>query len=611
MQINPTASGPTPEQTAIAVGVILLGAAIVLILASTQRTAGLSERQKRVKVAIENGMGRQTPGSVRIEDDERLESRRGDIRRAFGESGAVEEVVSKRAAAKALFGQAYEIVRPYLDRLPQGSRRYGGLAVAILLFGTIGAGAESIASALQSGGVSLQPLQWPGLIISESAAVLGIAHGKVGSLPIIGTTLTLIWAFGIVFLEWVYNSWFLLGVILLSVAGKIWYADSKGADPPGFTLPKPTTPLRPIAGGVAGAWGVLLGIVAVGRLVGPNGAARETAGFVLFLAFVLALLAGPVGVVVVGRRALGELGSAYRTAAGDRERGRLIVWTVGLLTAVIAAPMVPVWAIVALTKLPVIAVGIASAGIVTQAAISLLLAVLAVAVAVLLRESLGAFAQSLRESVTRRRWQVLVLGRAAPVGVVVTASMLATGLGLGAVASVLLGVVAGLVALGLWRAYIYVRAAAGDLPRRQRHASNVVVHAYAIETPAGLRYIARLNGTLVASPDRDSAVNAVIETARDCFADGRVRRPTMAEAYAAELVKHGIADVDEVRDQLRADCRREIEGVVYREAGLEREELVARLERRFPPEIWDGTLDQALQRNRAPVEQLGTRVVPT
>jgi len=609
MQIDPTIGGTTPAQIALAAGLVGVALVIIVILATTQRTAGLTERQKGVKVAIENGLARQAPGTVRIPERSAIGSKREAIRAAFHHSGVVDDATTARDAGRELVGHAWELVQPYADRLPKGARRYGGLAILIFAFGAVAFGAEAIAAALQGDGLQLQVAQWPALILQESAAVLSLAHSLIGEVPVVGTLASLAWAFAIIAAEWVYSSWFLFAVVLGSVAIKIWYADRQGAGQPSFSLPHPAIAGKPIALGAAGLWAMILAILAIGRLVGPNDTARQVAALAVFAAAALAVLAIPVLVGVRGLGAVRALRSAYGSAADDRERGRLIVWLVGLLAAVIAAPVVPIWGVVALTKVPVLAKAWLAAGQVIQAGTAVIAVLLVVLVAVALRDVLPEVRTGLQESVSRRGWQAAVFGRAAPLGVVAVAFFVALSVA-GPIGSVVIALLAGLLTMLLWQGYVRVRAYVDGRDDRERKARAVVVHAYTIQTPAGERYLARVNGSLVAAESIDGAVGAVCERAGQCFDDGQTD-PSVAAAFGRELRDNGIADREEVRRQLRADCRREIEGRVHKSAGLPRDELGSQLETRFPEDIWQAELDKAISRKRAPVEQLGTRIVPT
>ena len=112
-----------------------------------------------------------------------------------------------------------------------------------------------------------------------------------------------------------------------------------------------------------------------------------------------------------------------------------------------------------------------------------------------------------------------------------------------------------------------------------------MVHAYRLETPAGEQWFARVNGEPVAHPDRSVAVQAVVDAARDLFADGTVH-PSVASAHATELREEGVAEIDETERRVRSRVRELAEGRVRSEGMVERDELESELAERYPESIW-------------------------
>ncbi|AUX09289.1 hypothetical protein AArcSl_1660 [Halalkaliarchaeum desulfuricum] len=604
LQVNPSVPAITTEQ--FLVGVLLLAAAfaITAVVALRLRYTGLDDHEAEVVASVRRQLAARSPGTVRISRDEDLEARREDIRRAFDATGAVEDVVTLRQAYRSIRAQAGEAARPYLEIVPRPARRFAALAVVVLVFGTVAVASETLYQWLLVETRPLAPEEWPMLAITESQAALSILQVWIAATPVIGATAEWLFVIGVLVGEWVYRRPWLFGVLLLAVAGRIVRFDRAGAERVAFPLPTPTLVAKLAAGMIGAGWVAAMLVIGAARVV----AAAEPAYW-----GALVLVGVGLWILVTAGYAAVRAGSAilesYRQAADDDTRGRLLVRLIGIGLAVIVAPVVPVWVVVAIGSLP----ELVGAFLVAETAVQLLVVLVALGVVAagvyVVREATDDVQAALREVLSRRGWQAAVFGRAVPLGLVVLAYLLARPWGFGRPASVVIGVVVGVAAAGLWQLSLRLRDRV-ELSEASNAAHEVVVHAYRVETKGSCQHLARINGTLVAAPDQEGPVDAVLEQCREAFRDER-RRPTVGSAHARMLTEDGIVDPAETERRLRAEARSWIEGTVHREYGVDYDRLADRLERQVPPEIAQEELDRAPKSPTTPVQYRKGLLVPS
>lgn len=591
----------TPGQFALAVGLLALGLVVVALLSLSLRTVELTDREKRVAQAVQRGLARRTPGTVRIPADEL--PARDRIAEAFETGGAVDDPTTIRQASKSVYRALGMTIAPFVERVSPFARRLFLLAGIVSFSGALAVSHETIARGLRGGG-SLNPGLWPQLAIQDSVAALQQAIALLTGIPGVDLSWSLALTLVLTLGEYLYQRWWLAAFLLAAIALRLYLWDRAGVDRVAFDLPTPTGLSYRIVAGIGGGWLVTLVAMGIVRKVSTVEAARDLGTLVLIVAVVGAMLT----TLFMIRSVVQRLRRSYRVACYFGLRARLIVHLVGLLLALVVAPLVPVWMLVGLTNVGPLVGAWLQASLAIQL-VTLLVGLVPVLALVLAARSAGSdVAAALSETVRRRSVQAAVVGRALPFGLVFFAYLLALGAGMPAVPAAAAGLLTGLLAHGLWRAYLRLR---DRLPERERDESreDVVIHAYTIPTPAGDQYLARVNGTLVAGEDRAAAIDAVVERAREETADRRPR-PTVGEFFAERLREMGWTDRDVILNGVREDCRRAIEGRVHSESGLEDDDLRAALRDRFPKTVWTDELEWARASPRCPVEYQGGRYLP-
>jgi hypothetical protein len=577
LQINPSVPTYTPQQRLLAylvVALILAGAAVVLY---RLRYVGLEEGAREVRARVETQLAEQTPGSVRIMSDEDLAPRRKDIQAAFASAGAVEETTSLSAATGAVVDAVAEASAPVAARVPPFARRLLGLALLVLTLGILGVSTEAVVSALQTES-SLDPIHlWPGAALRDTVAILD----RLASLPVVGVLASLVVASAILLGQWLFEHYWVVAALLVVAAVRLATASDRPTDSwTAADLPTPQSVASWVIGAVLGGYALVLLGAGVGRGLADETLGRQVgAGIALLLILTFVAVAGVYSV-----RQVRPLIADIRDADGEE---RLVIGSrvLGILVAGVGAPLLPAWGLTALLSLPqvVTAFATASAGIKATALLVVLLLVGGLALAA--RDAAGDLRDALDEALARNGVRVALGARALPVGVLGLVYIVGVGFGAPAVAAAGLALVAAFLVRGLWALAQRVRRRAQVRPDTDPGVERVVVHAYRLETPAGTQWWARVNGEPVAHPEQSTAVDAVLDAARDLFVDGDVH-PSVAGAHAEELREEGVAEIEETERRVRSRVRELAEGRVRSEGMIERDELEAELAERYPESIW-------------------------
>lgn len=594
MAIDVSVSTNTPEQTLIALLIaasILAAAGIVLY---RLRYLGLDDDRKSIVARVETQLARQTPGTVRLEPEDNLERRREDIRGAFATAGAVEDVTSTRAALGAVGDAVIETYRPLAERVPPLARRLFGLALVVLIAGALAVSHETIIRALQSSG-SLDALRyWPGAALRDAQYVLGYLAG----LPVLGTTGALAFAYTVLLFEWAFRNYWAVAAILVVVGLRLALLQDVDAGSE-RELPDPRDVGFSLVAVTVGAWTVILVASGIGRAVATEAVGQTIAAGVALFLVAVALLAAGFFAVQFARSAVADL----RAADGD-EQLLVLARVLAIGFVAIAGPLVPVWVALALLHLPAIGGAWLAANLVTQGITGGLGVALLVGGLLTVRDAAADVRAALSETLSRNSVRAALGARAMPVGIIGFVYFVGIGFGAGVAIALGLGLVAGLIARGLWALAQRVRYRAQVVDSSDPGSRRVIIHAYRLELPDGeTEWFARVNGDAVAHPDRASAVDAVVEAARDWFADGQ-QHPSLAGAHADQLRQDGVTEVEETRTRIRSQVRRRAEGRVRQEGMLEREELEDELADEYPSEVWRPEL-RALRTRGPLVEREG------
>lgn len=586
LEIDIAVRQTTPEQTAVAVLLLLVAGAILTAATWRLRWVGLgSESRKRHKQALSGQIESLTPGSVRIVDADRLADRRPDIWSSWDHSGAVEDVTTVREAASKLWSVGRGVWGPRLAIFPPVARRALVVGVLAFVWGSVAVAADGIAASLKSSSSIRSPLEWPGIAIEETVIAIDIAADLGAHIP----GATAVWDFGFALLvlagSTLYQNFVVVAIVLLQ-AGLLAHlllrhVDERERLP--VSLPDAHDAGRVTASVVAGLWAATLGVIGLGRVAGSTSTGRTAGAWLIVLGSVVAAVY--LGIRL--RRGLHAVRRWHAESDVSRlQRAELVVRVFASVATAVVAPVLLVWVVVGVSNLPMLVEAWLAAPVSTQLVTAIVAAALVAGMAHSVREAAPDVRESLVEVASRRSVQTAIFARGLPVGMIAVVAILASALGAPTALAVIVGVLAGAGTRVAYQRAMRLKHRARAFDSADPSASRVVIHAYPLEDDDGeTHFFARVNGTEVCHPDREAAVDAVVAAARDHFDAGEVR-PMVERSFARDLLDDGVVDIDVTRERLRSDVRRTAEGRLRREGMVEADELEATLSEAYPGDVW-------------------------
>ncbi|RLM32681.1 hypothetical protein DVK01_20375 [Haloarcula sp. Atlit-120R] len=182
--------------------------------------------------------------------------------------------------------------------------------------------------------------------------------------------------------------------------------------------------------------------------------------------------------------------------------------------------------------------------------------------------------------------RLAVFRRGVPIVAMVTVYFLALGFGLPWFVAGVFALVAGVGTRGAYYLFRRIRYRATEMESPERTPSQVQVRAYRLSTADGERYYASVNSHELAHEDADTLTDAVCRVAGSVF-EGDSPGPSVEHAFAEDLLRFGIVDVDETERKLEKTAEEEAEGKMRSKHGrYPAEKLEERITRRVPEHIW-------------------------
>lgn len=589
MAIDLSTPSATFEQTVLAFTLVILGIAGLLYLRYRSRYAGLPDDRRRARADLEAARATVTPRSIRLprETDFGSDATRQRLAALFDpESDAPAGGI--RHAVREVRGT---IVHATVGRIPRFARRLLSLASTVAVLGAMAVSTGLLLRALRADTGRLYIENWPQIALEESAAVADRAITLLFMVPGVEMLWALGFSFVIIFGEWLYTHWYVTAAGLLLGAALVTWLVRRGAEVPSIAEIDLPTPGRVLAHAIIAflfVWtGVLVG-VGVGREIGPDWWGVR-AGLIVGsgVALFIVVFELPRAFAVV-RQAGRRLREATGEAGTWTERALVLVWLGSLGLAVAVAPLVPIYALVALTKLPTLIGAFLAADLGVKALALLVVVLVGVVLAYLARESWDDVGPAMRDVLASSQVRIAVAKNGFPL-VAVAATYVAVYplFGDDSLFSILVvGTFGVAVGLAVRSAAILLLRARYHLGRRQfgrdDAARRVVVQGARLEVDGGEQCWARVNGTTeLLHPDEAGIVDAIATVADELTTTGEAE-PTIAEWHARLGFDAGVTDVAEtervvservrklVFDELRSDDA----GMVDREAVDERlEEL--------------------------------------
>lgn len=594
LQIDVGTRSVTAAHTALAVS-LLVGTFVLLTVARYKmQFVGLSDEQQRQKKHLLGQREDQDPETLRIpvSDHGNLEQYRNQIRALFDADLTVEDV-SEHTTLRDAFTQVRqelgEAWRSRTSHLPKLAVALGELAVAIAVTGGIATtSAETFRRwfTSSSDGLNLNVLASVAIETASEAVAVGI--DVLGAFPFAETLWSLIFAYGLLGLQWLYDHPFVSASILALATVLVVYLDRRAPDAVDASLvgSRSSIALGTVAcliviwlsGIVLAVLGDAVGYPQIGAVAGLTAAV----GFTVYFGYHAAVLfRDRVRSVASDLSSEDHLTAAYlvlrRAAAGY---------------AGLVAPLVPVYLGVALVsgKLGALITAYLNGSLERQAVVSM---VILLGLAVVARQAQAAYPDvkaATQELVARQSVRAVLFGRGVPIIVVVLAYFLSVGFGFSAGLSAVIAVAAGITTRLLYVLVLRARYRASLIESHQRLPSRVVVQGYQFETADGETvYYAAVNATELAHRDRDELVDEILDASDELFASGEIS-PSVAQEFAEDLFEFGIVDVEETRTKLRRQVREETVGRLRQNGEmLEQETLEDELEE-YPASIWEQCL---------------------
>lgn len=576
----------TPDQTTgmlyVAVAVIGFLAVGVLAIRYRARYLGLSERQREEKQHRTRSKYVQTPDAARFKPDVDFEAKRPELRRLVDPDVDVDrDVATLRGAAAEVAGEAAMLLGARFENVPQFSRRLLGMALYVLVTGALAVSTGALVQALQQDTPRLTPATWPAKALTETTALLGLIDQSLAAVP--GGDF--LFTFGILVWTLLYEHWFVTAGLLALAAGTAWYLDDQLVAEYRVAVPIPTprSVVAYVAAVTAGYWALALGIVGIGRIVDAVQTARVVA------VVVSTVLAVNLLCLLIWRareefRDLGtwrgrsrepldaelwtrfedsidapapEAADAQALAARLDEvapgwdatletrvaKAYLAVRLLGIGIALVVAPLLPVYTVVALTRVPELAAGVAAAPQTIQVFVLVAALLALAAVAYALRGSWGTVRDALVDLGGRVSIRALMLRRGVPFIAAVVAYLLAwafTNNVLISAAVAVVGVVIGYIIYQFLERVIY-RVTFWE--RTDEEPFAITIQSYALTDADGtVRPYVEVNGKYqLARDDVDDLLDAVVETC-ETVAKGKRPEPSLAQWYGQDLLELGLAD---------------------------------------------------------------------
>lgn len=556
LQIDVSAGGVGPGQTALALGLLAIFAVILAALAYRQQFVGLPEDRERHKRALLGQREDSSPKTLRIDSVDDLAAMRPQIRALFdADADAPDQeratVWSAVSEVRGALGLAW---RGLVDDVPRLSIYLVEEALVIIALGAVAVQSSYWFETLfevEGGPITLQ---WVAeQAVSTTMTLLETGLDLLALFPFGDLLYALALTLVIELSTLAYELWFVTGSLLLLSAALIYYLAPRVPEDVSTRIIYSHTS----AGVVALAAALAVWAMGVIPFVVFRAAGFEEIGAIV--GFVAAGLVSLVLAYELGKRFIERLKQIGRGHWYDRSTlAYLGVERGSMLLAAALVPIVVAYAAVALAngKLVVVISAFAGGSLEIQAAVIGVVLVAVSAVVLQTREAWPEVRAAIRETLSRRAVRVALFGRAVPLGVVVLAYFLALNFtGSNVLLAGLVAVVAGVITRVSYELLQRARYRASLIESEVATASRVLVGAYEFEDASGSPvYYAEVNTTTVAHTDPDALTDAVIATARELFERGECA-PSVERQFADDLFRFGITSVDE--------CERRLERTIY------------------------------------------------
>lgn len=555
----------TPEQRLFGWFIIIAAGATVTYWLYRTGYVGLPRQLEAAKSEF-RGLKADTPLQAvylpaRDATPERLHDAALTVLGEHPDEGVDVEQPSLRGAAGSLRAELAATWTPYLAGMPRLAQRAAGLGVAIAILGVVAVSTEALIQLLTADTPTTDPSAWPRLAVTETAHTLGVLSHLVTGLPVV----RVVWIIGVTVLVtlWsaLYAHWYLPAGALLLAAAAITRLDQRleeDRETRWLTqLPDPAQVGRIGAAVVTMLWVLLLAGVGAGRMLGPNQGAAWYGAAAVIGGLLAVTAAGAAAVWRHRDRVTGVL-ERWQTAS-RRARWYLIVRAGTLAVAAVVGPLVPVYGIVAVTKLPALTHAFLVADTPIQATVALVGVMALWVVAWQAHAAWGDVASALRVTIARQQVRSAVIAGGVPVGVVAVTYALTASLTHSILIGLIVAIVAGVVARELLQALTRVKYRASLLGSDRVGARRIVIEGAPLEPSreaVDTQYYLRVNGSEeLLHTDPDCVADAAVDAAEALLA-GDDPAPSIPGWHAHFAFEDGIYDPGETRVKLHDRARK-------------------------------------------------------
>lgn len=589
-------------------GQLLIGAVVVLLFAAIALSFRLILPYYKLpdeladnKRALRHSLGGQTPRSLRIGSLEELWNRRDAVRELVAgdrDRASDDASVTISEAAGLVHTELLNSWSEKTESVPRLSLRFAEEAVALLILGVLATvsietfqsvfstgGGMDVAAALETAQESLHTFATTGL-------------DALTAFPYAGLLWSLAFAYSMLLAEWVFfNPWVVIGllIVLAVVVARLEQHVPEVAE---FEIV--TESRRSIALSVAGA-GLLVWLAGVvpatlGSLVGV-GRLGSIAGLAAAGVVLLGLAYFAVGIL---RYHVGQLSRAVDGASRLAIAG-LFIRRAGLGLGALAAPLIPAYAVYILVtvRLPAI-IGAFLDGSPGVQLLVLVSVVVAIGMALVqVRDVWPDVRLAVAESLSRRAVRTMAAEKVFPSLVFAFLVLVGTGMEMGVIMSVSVGLSAAILARVLGTNYLRLRDWVDNRESEPVTASRVVFDAYTLRTADEDNrplYYVRVNGEAVAACDVDRVTDAALETAAELFEDGETE-PRIESIHAENAMEFGIVDIEETRKKLRTQTRNIVKHA-DRSGDAAVDDVQETLSDEVPEPVWREWVDDKMENAR-------------
>ncbi|WP_233562825.1 hypothetical protein [Haloarcula sp. Atlit-120R] len=580
--IDLSTGGVTAAQMAFAVGLLVLFGAALVAGSYLLQFSGLPEEQTRQKKALLGQREAIEATTLRLHADDDLDAMGDEIRALFDGDGPDVEEASLRTAVGAVRQELGDAWGSYATAIPRLARWLLELAVGLSVTAALVHVSVATYRDIFAGGdgVSVDELwldtQWA---VGE---FVSLTVDAFGAFPYADFIWALTFAYGVQAASWVYDHPLAVIALLLASAVAVILLDRRAPEARDISVTSRLSIWTVVvgavgvwlAGAVPAALGSLAGIPRVGALVGLVSAAG------------VALVFG----YLIGRSVVRDTRALVR-AHNDPDRetvAYLVARRLGVTAAAVAAPLIPVYLIAAVAtgQLSGIVGAFLAGSVAVQAAGGLLVLLVLVVGAWVTRGAVPDLRAALGNLAADTSVRLAVFRRGVPIVAMVTVYFLALGFGLPWFVAGVFALVAGVGTRGAYYLFRRIRYRATEMESPERTPSQVQVRAYRLSTADGERYYASVNSHELAHEDADTLTDAVCRVAGSVF-EGDSPGPSVEHAFAEDLLRFGIVDVDETERKLEKTAEEEAEGKMRSKHGrYPAEKLEERITRRVPEHIW-------------------------